>query len=220
MNGFEIRRAADRAATRTDWLESRHSFSFGPHYDPDNLGYGPLIALNADVVQPGPGYTAHRHAGTEILTWVVAGVLEHEAADEVSRVRPGQLQYLSVGAGLTHAERSADDQPVEVVQMWLTGRADGESRYAVEKIPTGPWALAGSSSRPAPIALRNVEAELYVGRPAPGDEVDLPATDLHLYVVRGELTVDGLSLQPGDALCGQAKRLRASTEAEVLAWSF
>ncbi len=219
MTGFEIRRAADRAVTSTDWLESRHSFAFGPHYDPDNISFGPLIALNADVVQPGPGYVAHRHAGLEILTWVVGGVLEHEAGD-VRQLRPGQLQYLSVGQGIEHAERSADDQPVQVIQMWLTGRADGDSVYRIGQIPDGSWVLAASSRRPAPVALRHVEAELHVGRAGRGESLELPGGQLHLYLVRGVVTVDGAVLQSGDALRGRAKTLVADAGSELLVWSF
>jgi len=122
---WDVRRAGSRAVTRTDWLRSAHSFAFGAHYDPDNLSFGTLLACNVDEVQPGDGYPRHRHASVEILTWVLAGTLEHVGfagrdSSGSRLVRPGGLQYLSAGSGIDHIERSGSaTEPVRVVQMWL-----------------------------------------------------------------------------------------------------
>ena len=127
MGRFVIRRGADRARTRTDWLDSRHSFAFGPHYDPDNTGFGLLQAFNSDVLQPGPGYPVHAHRDVEILSWVLAGSLVHQdAAGTATVVRPGDLHQLSAGSGIRHTESAAGDQPVEVVQMWLAPDESGQ----------------------------------------------------------------------------------------------
>ncbi len=126
MGTFEIRRGADRARTRTDWLDSAHSFAFGSYYDPDNLGFGALLAFNSDILQPGPGYPVHAHADVEILTWVLAGSLTHrdlshrDEAGTETVVSAGQLHHLSAGSGIRHTEASAvPDQAVHLVQMWL-----------------------------------------------------------------------------------------------------
>lgn len=220
MREFDIRRADDRAVTRTDWLVSRHSFAFGSHYDPDNVSFGPLLAVNADVVQPGPGYVSHRHAGLEILTWVRAGVLAHELAGKLSWVEPGHLQYLSVGRGIEHAERSGSNVAVSVVQMWLAGAGQGPPEYHFAPIPAGQWVLAASGQRPAPIRLRHARAELWRSVLEPGATIALPAESMHLLVLSGTVRVDGESLEPEDALRGRAARLSATTAAELLVWTF
>lgn len=236
MAAFEIRRAGDRARTTTDWLTSNHSFSFGPHYDRANLAFGPLIALNSDVVEPGPGYRSHRHAGLEVLSWVTAGVLEHDSGGVVTQVRPGQLQYLSTGSGIEHAERSGSaTEPVRVLQLWLTGRADAAPDYTVGPIPAGDWVLAAASSRAAPIRLRHVEAELHLGRLQPGAVVTLPeAAGLYVFVVRGRIELDGFELGPEDEArsAGPASippqpvrpaapaTITARARAEILVWAF
>jgi redox-sensitive bicupin YhaK (pirin superfamily) len=208
---FDVRRSGTRAVTENGWLRSRHSLSFGPHYEPDNTSFGLLIASNHDLLQPGPGYRPHRHARVEILSWPVSGVLAH--ADSLGRhgqVGAGMLQYLSAGSGVSHSERSASQTaPVEFVQMWLAPSAgepaDGESRYAVVDL-AGPLAdggllLAASGSRPAPVQLRQPAAELFIARAPAGSVCRLPeARYLHLYLVAGAADVAGHRLTAGDAL--------------------
>jgi redox-sensitive bicupin YhaK (pirin superfamily) len=75
---MDVRRARDRFRTVAPGLDSRHSFSYGPHYDPDNLGFGVLMAHNEDRLAPGAGYDRHAHRGIDIVTWVLSGTLEHE----------------------------------------------------------------------------------------------------------------------------------------------
>ena len=88
---IDVRRGGERFETTTDWLTSRHSFSFGQHYDPDNVGHAVLVAHNDDVVAPGHGYDLHPHADLEIVTWVLAGSLVHEDSHGHSGVRrPGR----------------------------------------------------------------------------------------------------------------------------------
>lgn len=223
MAGIDIRLARDRLRTTTDWLDSRHSFAFGPHYDPDNLGFGPLIALNCDLIQPGPGYPSHRHAGLEILTWVSEGVLEHVADGRRDLVRPGQLQYLSTGTGIEHTERSASaTDPVRVIQMWLAGRSEGHWTYSVEDISNEQWVLAASATRSATLRLRHVAAELYVGRLPAGTELELPAAArVQVFVVDGQVSVAGTELGRQDAirLTGRAGQLVTRARSEILVWA-
>jgi redox-sensitive bicupin YhaK (pirin superfamily) len=228
---WEVRRAGTRAVTSTEWLHSAHSFSFGAHYDPANLSFGLLLAHNVDEVRPGPGYPPHRHAGLEILTWVLAGVLEHADAEGIRRVEAGTLQYLSAGSGIEHAERSGSaGEPVRVVQMWLAPAEPGGApgyRAAAVPSPAAGLALAASGSRPAPIALRQPGAELFLGRLPAGAALDLPvAPYLHLFLLTGSASVRGESsadrLEPEDALrvtAGPSVRLTAEPDAEFLLWA-
>ena len=118
---IDVRRAAERFATQTDRVTSRHSFSFGPHYDPGNVGHAVLVAHNDDVVAPGRGYDTHPHRDTEIVTWVLEGSLVHEDSHGHSGVaHPGTVQRLSAGRGIRHSETNPDPEvPVHFVQMWV-----------------------------------------------------------------------------------------------------
>jgi quercetin 2,3-dioxygenase len=230
---WDVRRAADRAVTGTDWLHSAHSFAFGPHYDPDNLSFGRLLAHNVDELGPGPGYPRHRHASLEILTWVLAGTLEHVDADGSRLVGAGMLQYLSAGAGIEHTERSGSAaEPVRVVQMWLTpSEPDGDPHYAAAEVPlpSGELVPAASGVRPAPIALRGSGAELFLARLPAGTAVALPAAAfVHLFLSAGAVIAagDGLPgttrLGPADAvrITGERPvRLTAERDAELLVWA-
>ena len=104
---IEVRRAGDRVVTRTDWLDSRHSFSYGPRYDPANTHFGLLLACNEDRLAAGAGFAEHPHRDVEVVTWVVAGVLRH--ADDAGHrgvARPGVVQRMSAGVGVRHSEHA------------------------------------------------------------------------------------------------------------------
>ena len=115
-------RAADRARTVESGRDTRHSFSFGAHYDPDNVGYGGLLVHNDDLLSPGAGYPEHGHADVEIVTWVVSGVLVHRDAHRRRRRPrpPARLQVQSAGAGIRHSEiADAASGPTRFVQAWV-----------------------------------------------------------------------------------------------------
>jgi redox-sensitive bicupin YhaK (pirin superfamily) len=138
----DVRRAAAREVTSTAWLESRHSFSFGPHYDPANTHHGLLLVNNDDVVAPGTGFDTHPHRDTEIVTWVLRGSLVHrDSTGHAGVIHPGLAQRMSAGRGVLHSEwndfvgRCADGalassragrpggeqpgEPARFVQMWV-----------------------------------------------------------------------------------------------------
>jgi hypothetical protein len=224
VSTFEIRRGADRARTRTEWLDSAHSFAFGPHYDPDNTGFGLLVAHNCDVLQPGPGYPVHAHRDIEILTWVVAGTLAHSERDGTPTVIPaGQLHYLSAGSGIRHTEFSADDQPVQVVQMWLTPDEfglpptscllqPGDRLASGELVEVASGAAAGQDGV---LRIRQRAAALSVARLPAGATMPLPAARyLHVYLTAGSGTFetgDGQVL--GVLAAGDALRITGDDDA-------
>src|ERR1700756_2069124 len=103
----EIRRAADRAVTTTSWLNSKHSFSFGDHYDRGNTHHGLLLVNNDDVVAPATGFDTHPHRDTEIVTWVLSGSLTHrDSAGNSGVTYPGLAQRMSAGTGILHSEKN------------------------------------------------------------------------------------------------------------------
>ena len=106
----DIRRANDRGTSTTDWLDSKHSFSFGDYYDPSNTHHGLLLVNNDDVVAPGTGFDTHPHRDMEIVTWVLQGSLEHrDSMGNAGVIYPGLAQRMSAGTGVLHSEKNGSD---------------------------------------------------------------------------------------------------------------
>lgn len=232
MSTVEIHRAADRAVTTNSWLTSKHSFSFGDHYDPDNTHHGLLLVSNDDVVQPKSGFDTHPHRDMEIVTWVLEGELVHrDSTGHHGAIYPGLVQRMSAGSGILHSEKNdSATRPVHFVQMWVvpdeTGLAPNYQQRQIDDVLSSGGLVTIASGIPghdAAITLHNRSAALYCARLRPGDSVEIPpAPYLHLFVTRGRLTLDGLAdLDEGDAVrCtdADARRLTAVAPSEVLIW--
>ncbi|MDT5232278.1 MAG: quercetin 2,3-dioxygenase [Mycobacterium sp.] len=231
----EIRRAADRAVTKTSWLNSQHSFSFGDRYDPGNTHHGVLLVNNDDIVAPAAGFDTHPHRDMEIVTWVLNGSLAHrDSTGHSGVVYPGLAQRMSAGAGILHSEKNASTtDPVRFVQMWVLPDVSGITpTYQQHEIDDDQLdgqlvtIASGMAGHDAAIAIHNRSAALHGARLRLGDELALPAAPyLHLYVARGRLNIQGLN--PEDELAeGDAARFTASTgmrvsareAAEILVW--
>lgn len=232
MVSVEVHRSADRAVTRTGWLESRHSFSYGSHYDAGNTHFGPLLVHNDDVLGGAAGFDEHPHADVEIVSWVVAGRLEHRhRGGPPVTLQPGHAQYLRAGRRVFHAERNADpERPLRFVQAWLAPHAvGGETSYRsadlTEALASGGLvAVASADDLAAPLRLERPGVSLLAGRPAAGCRLTLPeAAYLHLYVVRGAVELDGAGvLGEGDA--ARVRGIGPATavvrqDAELLVWT-
>ncbi|MEU5087980.1 pirin family protein [Streptomyces sp. NPDC021356] len=214
---MDVRRAADRypGGDEGAGITTRHAFSFGPHYDPDNLRFGALIACNEERLAPAAGFAEHPHSHTEIVTWVVEGELTHrDSTGRATVIRPGDLQHLSAAAGVRHVERNDAAGPLTFVQMWLTPRnPGGEPRYEVVR------ALADTT----PYAVPEAGATLHVRRLASGERTALPpAAFVYVHVVRGEVELAGERLGAGDAArltepVG-GREMVAVGDAEFLVW--
>ncbi|MGW2489142.1 pirin family protein [Streptomyces sp. NPDC001606] len=213
---MDVRRAAERyrGGDVKAGIDSRHAFSFGPHYDPDNLRFGPLVACNEERLAPGAGFDEHPHSHTEIVTWVVEGELTHrDSTGHRTTVRPGDVQHLSAAAGVRHVERNDTDRPLTFVQMWLSPREPGgEPSYRV--VP----GIADAT----PYAVPAAGAMLHVRRLEPGGRTAVPdAAQVYVHVVRGEVTLAGETLRAGDsARITRAENLEAlaGVRAELLVW--
>ncbi|MEU5920847.1 pirin family protein [Streptomyces sp. NPDC047141] len=212
---IRIQRAGDRypGGDPAAGIETRHALSFGPYYDPDNLRFGAILACNEERLAPGAGFDEHPHSHTEIVTWVVEGELTHaDSTGHTSVVRPGDLQHLSAAGGVRHVERNDGDVPLTFVQMWLAPLSPGgDPSYAVVRGLSAPYELPAAG------------AVLRVERLGAGESTELPAADFtYAHVVRGEVTLLGEELSPGDAarLTDEgAVPLRATTDAELLVWA-
>jgi redox-sensitive bicupin YhaK (pirin superfamily) len=237
----DIRRAGDRFATRIDWLDSKHSFSFGAHYDPANTHHGLLLVNNDDRVAPGTGFETHPHRDMEIVTWVLSGSLVHQDSEGNSGViYPGLAQRLSAGTGILHSEKNDSwtaggdkhAEPVHFVQMWVVpdepGIKPGYEQLEIDhELLSGGLVPVASGMRVhqgrSAIRIRNRYAALHAARLRPGQQVQLPeAPLLHLFVPRGAVTLEGTgTLRTGDAVRFSGtggQRVSATEPAEILAW--
>jgi quercetin 2,3-dioxygenase len=228
----EIRRAADRALTTTSWLKSRHSFSFGDHYDPQNTHYGLLLVNNDDIVEPRSGFDTHPHRDMEIVTWVLQGELTHQdSTGNHGVIYPGLAQRMSAGSGILHSEKNdSSTAPVHFVQMWVipdeTAISPSYQQHEIDEELLGSGLVPIASGIPghdAAISLHNRNAALHGARLGSGDTVELPgAPYLHLFVPCGRPTVEGVGeLEQGDAVRftnADGQRLTASEPTELLIW--
>jgi len=213
------RRFSTRAADRT----THHSFSFGPHYDPANLGFGPLVCHNDDLLVPGGGYPDHPHTDLEIVTWVLEGALVHtDSTGARTVVEPGQVQVVGAGSGIRHSEIA--DGPTRFVQAWVTPDEPGlPPRHALvdaEPVPGVLVPVAGGGGGPD---VRTTGASLHVARVRAGDLVRLPeAPRLHVFAATAGVLVEGDALAPAYALRVEDEpglTVRAETAGELLVWA-
>lgn len=229
----ELMRADDRPETRSAGVLSRHSFSFGTHYDPYNVGFGLLVVANDDNIAPGAGYPAHPHRDVEIVTWVLDGALTHrDSTGGGGVISPGLAQRMSAGGGVRHAELNEGGGLLRFVQMWVCpdepgGAPSYQQGSVVDDLATGGLITVasglGRDSAVAAVGLGQRHAAFHVGRLEPGADVVMPnAPFVHTYVARGSVDVESVGrLGEGDALRltdEGGRRIRAIEESEVLVW--
>ncbi len=228
---IDVRRAAERFTTETGWSTTRHSFSFGPHYDPANVGHAVLVAHNDDLVAPGAGYDTHPHADLEIVTWVLEGSLVHTDSNGSSDViGPGRVQRLSAGSGVLHSERNdapGASTPTRFVQMWVlpdeSGLPPSYQQGEVDDASGLSVLASGIRSLEAAVRVHTAGAALHLARLRTGETAPLPdARHLHVFVARGAIDLEGAGrLEEGDAARFTAEggpRVTAPEPAEVLVW--
>ncbi|MFE6160994.1 pirin family protein [Streptomyces sp. NPDC056486] len=215
---IDVRRSGDRyrGGEPGTGIETFHAFSFGPHYDPDNLRFGAILACNEERLAPGAGFDEHPHSHTEIVTWVAEGELTHrDSTGHASVVRAGDVQHLSAAGGVRHVERNDAETPLVFVQMWLSPLTPGgDPAYEVVH------GIADST----PYAVPAAGALLHVRRLGANERTAIPDAPLaYVHVVRGEVRLGGEELRPGDAArITEAKNLEAvaaaTAGAELLVW--
>jgi len=229
---IDIRRAGDRPRTRIGWLDSSHSFSFGPHFDRDNTNHGLLLVSNDDRVAAGSGFDTHPHRDMEIVTWVLSGRLEHKDSEgNHGELYPGLAQRMSAGRGIWHSEMNPSaTEDVHFVQMWVLPDTESiDPGYEQMDINAqldagGLQPIASGQGHDAAISIRQRDAVLWGGRLAADEVVEIPdGAHVHLFVARGAVDLEAAGpLIEGDAarLVGAgARRVSAGPEgAEVLVW--
>ncbi|HEV8360257.1 MAG TPA: pirin family protein [Candidatus Thermoplasmatota archaeon] len=207
-SGVQVRRSDERGTTRTPWLESRHSFSFGGYHDPAHLGHGPLRVLNDDVVAPGAGFGAHAHRDMEIVSYCLEGALQHEdSTGQRHTIRAGEAQLLRAGSGVVHSEMNASpSEAVHFLQIWLVPRTLGAKpaydQRALDFPARGGWVpIASADGDLGGIAI-DADAVLLTAKVPKGQRaghVVHGGRRAYVFLIAGEVGLAGETMRAGDA---------------------
>ena len=205
---LNVRKAPDRGHANLGWLDSHFTFSFADYYDPNHMGFADLRVINDDVISPGRGFGTHPHRDMEIITYVLDGALQHrDSMGNGSIIRPGDVQRMSAGTGVTHSEFNASpSEPVHLLQIWILpdrrGHAPGyEQKHFPAEEKRGVLRLVASPQGDKGSVSLNQDARMYAGL-LDGDE-----TATHelregrvawVHVARGSLALNGQRLEAGD----------------------
>jgi redox-sensitive bicupin YhaK (pirin superfamily) len=226
---IKIRKAEQRGHFDFGWLNTYHTFSFGDYYDPSHMGFRSLRVINEDVVQKGRGFPRHGHRDMEIFTYILQGALEHrDSMGNGSIIRPGDVQRMSAGTGVTHSESNASpNEAVHLLQIWILPSEEGippdyeEKRFPEDEkrnklqLIISPDAAAGS-------VKIHQDARVYAALLDPNQEVSHPlASGRHawLQVAAGSVTLNDINLKQGDgaAVSGEsAVTIAAQGPSEIL----
>ncbi|WP_072390673.1 pirin family protein [Hyphomicrobium sp. CS1GBMeth3] len=224
-----IRKSEERGASNFGWLDSKHTFSFGHYYDPENMGFGKLRVINEDIVEGGAGFGTHPHDNMEIISYVLDGGLAHkDSLGTGSVIRPGDVQRMSAGTGIAHSEFNASPKdPVHFLQIWVLPEKRGlEPSYEQKSFPDeqrrGRLALVGARDGRDGAVTIHQDLDLFVVDLQKGDAVShslRPRRKAWVQVTRGSVSVNGATVGAGDgaALTDEAEvRIAANDNAEVL----
>jgi len=207
---MQLRKANERGHANHGWLDSHHSFSFADYYDPAHMGFRSLRVINEDRVQPARGFGTHPHRDMEIITYVLEGALQHrDSMGNGSVIRPGDVQRMSAGTGVTHSEYNASNSDlVHFLQIWLlparSGIAPGyEQKHFADADKLGRLRLVASPDGADGSVSINQDVRLYAALLRDGDSLVHALANgrrAYVHVARGSAAVNGNALEAGDAI--------------------
>jgi redox-sensitive bicupin YhaK (pirin superfamily) len=224
-----VRRADERGETRLDWLDSKHSFSFGGYQDPAQMGFRTLRVINDDRVAPSGGFATHGHRDMEILTWVLEGQVAHrDSMGNVQTVDAGEMQRMTAGTGVTHSEfNPSDSDELRFLQIWILPEREGlepgyeQRHFETASSPGEPVLIASPDGRNGSLTVHQ-DVNLHAATLKAGQELTqaIPAgRHLWLQVATGTVSVDGESLPEGAGLAvsdESSLTVRGESESEIL----
>ena len=227
MIGFRDRMA--RGSSRTGWLDSRHSFSFGEYRDPEHMGFRSLRVINEDRLVPGAGFPTHGHQDMDIISIVLEGTLEHkDSLGNGTRIRPGEVQRMSAGGGIRHSEfNPSPTDPTHFLQIWIIPDRLGlppsyeQREFPIEQRRGRLQLVAAGGGGHGALTLHQ-DARLLIGSLRAGEKVTHPVEPgrgVWLQVARGIVALNGTEMREGDGAAAEnetALAIEADTDAEVL----
>jgi quercetin 2,3-dioxygenase len=207
---IEIRKGEDRGHADHGWLRTWHSFSFADYFDPAHVEFGPLRVINEDYVKPGSGFGMHGHRDMEIITYILAGALEHrDSMGNGSVIRPGNVQRMSAGTGVLHSEfNPSEKDTVHLLQIWIQPSKRGvtpsyeEVTFADADKRGRLRMIASPDGREGSVRIHQdarVFAGLFDGEES-AQRTIAPGRRAYVHMARGEASVNGQQLRAGDGL--------------------
>ncbi|MES2012318.1 MAG: pirin family protein [Pseudomonadota bacterium] len=207
---LKLHNNSKRGSADHGWLQSNHSFSFANYYNPEELGFGPLLVINEDRVQPSKGFGTHGHENMEIISYVLSGALEHkDSMGNGSVIRPGDVQRMSAGTGVRHSEfNHSSTERVHFLQIWIEPNVQGiqpsyeEKRFEESSKLGGLRLIASPDGRDGSVLIHQ-DAKIYASILSGSDDVQhaLDARrNAYVHLIRGQVEVNGIKLTTGDAL--------------------
>lgn len=224
-----VRHADQRGHANHGWLDSHHTFSFAGYYDRAHMGFRNLRVINEDRVAPGKGFGTHPHNDMEIISYVVQGGLEHrDSMGNGGVIRPGEVQRMSAGTGVTHSEfNTSKTEPVHFLQIWILPAQRGlEPGYEQRMFPpeqrrNGLRLVVDPDGRDEALKI-NADTRLYAGLLDAGTTIEHQVADgrhAWIQIVDGSVEIDGVTLQAGDGASTSdagSLTIRATEAAELL----
>ncbi len=202
-----IHRANERGKSELGWLHSRFSFSFADYSNPQRLGFGKLLVLNDDIIEPGKGFGAHSHDNMEIITLVTKGNLEHkDSLGKSEVVKTGEMQVMSAGRGITHSEYNhSKSERLELFQIWIeTARPEITPRHDTKKLDLKENTLTTvvSGEKSAQHLFINQDAKIQVGKYNKKETINYNLAKnkgLFIFIMEGSAVVGGQQLNKRDS---------------------
>lgn len=228
---MKIRQHNNRGQTKLNWLDGRHSFSFGSYYDPEWMGFGPLRVINHDVVKGGAGFGMHPHENMEIITYILHGELEHrDSLGSRAVIKPGDAQLMSAGTGIQHSEMNASQtQSVELLQMWIMPCANGlkpsyqQQPLNADALDGGLALIASPDGKDSSLIIQQ-DAHVYASQLDAGQSLTFtPTKTAWLQVARGNITINDEAITTGDGVAIEAIEsltIQANASSEFILFDF
>lgn len=205
-----IRKSNDRGHANHGWLDSNFSFSFAEYYDPAHMHFGALRVINDDRIAAGMGFGMHPHQDMEIITYVLAGAIEHkDSMGNGSVIRPGNVQRMSAGTGVRHSEfNPSSTEQTHLLQIWILPARKGDAPSYEEKEfsdaeKRGQLRLVASPTGEQASVTIHQDVKLYAGLFDGNENASMPieaGRKLYVHLAKGEAQINGLALEAGDAL--------------------
>ena len=223
-----LRKAADRGCSQLDWLNSRHTFSFGEYFDPKENGFSVLRVINDDWIAAGKGFGTHPHRDMEIITYVLSGAVEHRDSLGTRSVIPaGDVQRMTAGTGIQHSEfNPSPSEPLHLLQIWILPEARGIPPGYEQKTlgdrTKGRLTLVASHAGGEGALKIHQDTDLYIGALTEGQALEkrlASGRSAYVHVSRGKLNLNSIALEEGDGAkiaSEQQLKFNAASAAEVL----
>jgi hypothetical protein len=215
--------------TKIDWLTSFHHFSFGEHYDPQKIDFGPLRVFNDDTIEAGRGFDFHSHSNMEIVTLVIDGTLEHkDSIGNIGVIEPGEVQRMTAGTGVFHSEYNhSKEKPLRLLQMWIHPNKNGlkpsweQRRFTKEQRQNKLLGVIHPKNIQDNSISIHQDVWFYISNLAKGSKISHTAQDRQAYVfaIDGQITVNGNSLEKQDSATVQEEKeilIVATKDSEII----